>query len=346
MCGTSAARLPALAGDADELIRQGVELRRTKRDAEALQRFQKAYELERSPRVVAQMGLAEQALGRWSLAHRHLRQALESAQDPWIRKNRRAIEGALAAVDRHIGHLEISGTPAGAEVRIDGELVGSLPLAAPIAVAAGGVAIEVRAAGHLPILRAGTVGAGELARENFSLQPLAPSAEPPATSPPPVAVDARAVAKEREVPSSSSPAGPVVESASRRTATPPGEVSSEPSPVRRGVMLGSAGLAVAALAVGVVEHVIWQRRVESYGDRTDCDDEVSGRGSPTCQSLYEQGQRAKTLAFVGYGLTVGLAVTAAILYLTAPGGSSAPSPPRVACAPPSLGLGVGCAFRF
>src|SRR5690242_7609040 len=48
----------------DELIRQGVESRRHRDDAGALATFQKAYELHKSARAAAQMGLAEFALGR------------------------------------------------------------------------------------------------------------------------------------------------------------------------------------------------------------------------------------------------------------------------------------------
>jgi hypothetical protein len=57
-----------LAGGAepaeDALIRQGIELRRRQEDAAAFPLFKRAYELRRSPRAAAQMGLDELALGR------------------------------------------------------------------------------------------------------------------------------------------------------------------------------------------------------------------------------------------------------------------------------------------
>ena len=49
------------------------------------------------------------------------------------------------------------GTPVGAEVRIDGELAGKLPLPHPVKATVGGVAMEVRAPGYLPIVRSATV---------------------------------------------------------------------------------------------------------------------------------------------------------------------------------------------
>jgi len=48
---------------ADAAIRRGVDLRRQGQDDQALQEFKKAYELSPSPRALAQIGLAEQALG-------------------------------------------------------------------------------------------------------------------------------------------------------------------------------------------------------------------------------------------------------------------------------------------
>ena len=61
-----AARTAEATGDAAEhLIKQGVELRAKGKDAEALVLFQKAYAATPSPRALAQIALAEQALGRW-----------------------------------------------------------------------------------------------------------------------------------------------------------------------------------------------------------------------------------------------------------------------------------------
>src|SRR4051812_7480565 len=56
------------AADALELLREGVSLRREGRDEEALQRFQRAYEIGHGGRALAQIGLAEQALGRWAVS--------------------------------------------------------------------------------------------------------------------------------------------------------------------------------------------------------------------------------------------------------------------------------------
>src|SRR4051812_16131890 len=73
-----------VADPAEAAIRRGVDLRRQGQDDQALQEFKKAYELSPSPRAIAQIGLAEQALGRWVDAETHLEAALGSKTDAWI----------------------------------------------------------------------------------------------------------------------------------------------------------------------------------------------------------------------------------------------------------------------
>src|SRR5579872_6158721 len=85
------AAAPAAAGpkdDADAAISRGVALRRQGNDTAALAEFQRARSLSPSPRAVAQVGLALQALGRWAEAEAEIEDALGDAHDPWIAKNR------------------------------------------------------------------------------------------------------------------------------------------------------------------------------------------------------------------------------------------------------------------
>jgi tetratricopeptide (TPR) repeat protein len=140
---------PALAVDADELLEKGTELRRQGRDAEALAQFQEAARLHESPRAIAQIALCEQALGLWVDANLHLTQALDKGEEPWIVKNRAALDGALSTIRAHLCRLEVWGTPAGAEVSVDGKRVGALPGVTTWA-AVGEVSLEVKAAGYSP----------------------------------------------------------------------------------------------------------------------------------------------------------------------------------------------------
>jgi hypothetical protein len=78
----------AAAEDVDALIKHGNDLRRKGRDRDALAEFQRAAQINETPRVTAQMALAEQALGLWVEAEGHLTKALGHERDPWIAKNR------------------------------------------------------------------------------------------------------------------------------------------------------------------------------------------------------------------------------------------------------------------
>lgn len=140
-CGTAVAQG---TDPADAAIRRGVDLRRQGQDDQALQQFKKAYELSPSPRALAQIGLAEQALGRWVDAETHLEAALGSKRDTWIQKNGAILRGALDAIAKHLGNVQVLGEPVGAEVLIQGKVVGHLPMVSPSRVPIGDAQIEVR----------------------------------------------------------------------------------------------------------------------------------------------------------------------------------------------------------
>ncbi|MBK6534365.1 MAG: hypothetical protein IPF99_33800 [Deltaproteobacteria bacterium] len=59
-------RASAQTVDPEVLMRGGVEARHARRDDAALQLFTQAYDITHSARALAQVGLAEQALGRWA----------------------------------------------------------------------------------------------------------------------------------------------------------------------------------------------------------------------------------------------------------------------------------------
>jgi hypothetical protein len=171
------------AGDeTEDLIQQGVELRHQGRDREALELFARAHLAAPTPRSAAQLGLAEQALGRWVDAEQHLRAAL-AADDPWVAENREPLEASLAFVAQHLAELEVIGPP-GATLSVDGRAVATLPMGAPVRVVAGLLAIEVRAPGRLPVARSVLAQEGQRARETVELAPLPQVAAPaPASAP-------------------------------------------------------------------------------------------------------------------------------------------------------------------
>src|SRR5262252_3574984 len=110
----------ASADDADDALARGIQLRREHRDADALEQFRRAYELRAAPRTRAQIALAEQALGQWTDAEKDLGDAM-IADDPWIRGHAELLNGALAAIRRHLGTLLIETNAPQAELSVNGK---------------------------------------------------------------------------------------------------------------------------------------------------------------------------------------------------------------------------------
>src|SRR5258708_11509956 len=133
----------------EELIKEGIALRRAGSDGKALPLFQKAHELAHTPRTAAQLGLVEFALGYALEAERHLGQGLATPSDPWISRNHQVLEDALTKVRTTIGEIVISGSPAGGEVLFNGTVGRTLPIAKPVRVSQGPVTVELRAAGSV-----------------------------------------------------------------------------------------------------------------------------------------------------------------------------------------------------
>src|SRR6266496_2893885 len=80
---------PSDSARAEDLIRQANTLRQKGQDPAALPLFREAYEIARSPRTAAQLGLVELALGYWLDSDQHLSEALAPAHHPWIDRNRK-----------------------------------------------------------------------------------------------------------------------------------------------------------------------------------------------------------------------------------------------------------------
>ncbi len=182
-CGTRFAHAESpQVNQAEVYVKRGVALRRRGDDVAALREFQKAWEIIKTPRTSAQLGLCQQALGQWAPAQARLLDALGAKDDPWVSRNLAALEDALASAREHIGHLGIVGDPAGAEVLIGGRSVGSFPLGDPIAVSEGTVEVEVRAPNFQPASRSVKVAAGQFVDLVVRLSPQN-AAAPPSLAP-------------------------------------------------------------------------------------------------------------------------------------------------------------------
>ena len=338
----------AQATDADDLIRQGVGLRRSGDDAGALKRFEQAFHLDHSSRALAQIGMAEQALGRWAAAYEHLEQSLEDTRDPWINKSRATLRDALALVSDHVGQLEVLGGSPQADVRIDGSPRGKLPLARPIPVSAGTVTIELVAPRFVPVQRTTVVRAHQTVRESFdALVPVLvtqPVPEPSAVATPlarPVpAVPARTPPATSE-PAPAEPEKPVTDQPARGSFRP-------------ALKWIAWGAGAAALGIGIAGMV----RQDQAGNDFDQGCGVgpaqtvtplpgSTRTAGDCRSLKDRVDSNYRLELIGY-VTAGALVAAGLVsWLTEPTADGG-QPMALACSPGAVARGAsfGCALRF
>jgi len=164
--------------ESDALINQGLKAMRKGDYQAALEAFQRAHQARPSTRSRTEIGLAEQALHRWVEAETDLAGTLsEKAEDAWLESHRSLLEKALADVHTHLGMLTVETGPRGAQVKINGELRGLLPLSRPLFLLPGTVQIEITAPERRPWRSEAQIKLGETT-------PLAPIFEP--LEPPPV----------------------------------------------------------------------------------------------------------------------------------------------------------------
>lgn len=331
---------------ANDLIREGVGLRRKGDDEAALQRFEQAYELEHGARALAQIALAEQALGRWAPAHQHLTEALAASADPWIAKNGPTLRSALQQIGEHVGQLEIRGGSPNAEVSIDGVPRGKMPLPAPLVLPTGPITITLGGPGFIPVHRATAIRPHQTTRESFEPLAVVPAAPVERTgqtdlaSPPAV------------VPVASSPPARGARVAVEEEARSPAEVG--PSLARASAKWIAWGVAAVGISVGTVAYVQQTDAAKDFNGNCQLDPVLGPQPLPgkillngQCATYQSRVDGRYELAIVGF---VGAAVAASaglILWLSEPSRSSTKL--AWSCAPGLGGGGlasVGCGRRF
>jgi hypothetical protein len=215
-------------GVAETHIQRGLELRRSGDDAGALAEFERAQGLAPSARVRAQIGLALQALGRWRDAEDVELQVLSEESDMWVREHADLLRESVANAQTHLAWLSVTCNVAGAELFVNGNSVGKLPLPSPVRVVAGSNVLQVRADRYASVFRTIDIAGGTRARESFALVELPP------------------------------PAGPIHAAEARRTDAAAAALSPDPGPARRaagwvtlvtGGLLSAGGIAAAVVNV-------------------------------------------------------------------------------------------------
>lgn len=302
LASSAAAQTPT----ADELIEHGVALREDGRDAEALAMFQRAFETSASGQAMAQIALAEHALGQLVDAETHLVEALASTGDRFVRRNRELLEQALEEIRTQLTDLTLTGGVPGAQVLLEGAVRGTMPLASSLRVQAGTAHLEIRAEGYLSFTSEVIVNSGTPITLPIALEPV-PAVAPVVTEPEPV------------VTPSEPPA-----SAERANAWM--------LPV--GIALAAAGVVGIGIGSGLMA---W--REDNARARLTCMD-----SDPACRAHYGTAVDAEAAGIATYVVSGLLAAGGAVLIVLDVLGSSPSGGAELACSPGLLSL--SCAARF
>jgi hypothetical protein len=339
--------VPARAAEsADQLIRKGLEMRKRGDDLGALPLFEQAYKLSPTPRAAAQRAFCAQALGRWTQVESDLTEALKSPDDPWVKKNRGAIEQSLSEAKMKVAVIEVIGEPPGADVLVNGKVVGQLPLPGPVRIEAGEIDVELRAEGHRPSLKSLQVQGGQYQRIAVRADLDAPPSAAPAAAPAP-APGAPNVSVYVQQPNS--PSGAPGATVTARPAEP-----ASGSGWRSAPKWISWGLGAVALGVGGYEYSQYRNRLGDFD--SDCAFEPS-TGKPysrkatvtdgQCAGLANDYKSARTTAIIGFAGAGALAITGLIFLIAEP--RSGDGRTAFSCTP-EVGsqnrLSVGCSLRF
>jgi hypothetical protein len=313
--------------DAEAFLKRGVALRRQRNDGAALQEFRRAYEIEPSARAAAQMALAEQALKLYVEADKHLTEALRDRNDPWIRKNRTVLEQQRRTVATHVGRVVVGGEPTGADVFLNGQNAGTIPLREPATVPPGPVQVEVRSPGYVATSMSIVVAAGDQGRVDVSLKRERTLTPPPLGDPQPGLHPATLSATTLPVrPTTTASRGDLTGSAViepvREDPDPPDRPVEGASPGLRTARWVMVGATTAFLAAGIAGLVIREHEVGMFNKSRCGVDAVSGnvinRGQPTstpyCRMLVDNASTGKTVGIVGLAGAGVLAVTTAVLF--------------------------------
>jgi hypothetical protein len=333
--GAAPARAATDAEQAEALIREGVKLRARDSAALALPMFEQAYQISRSPRTAAQLGLCELELGYWVEADRYLSEALAAPDHPWVARNKATLKKPLETARANIGELALILSPANAEVSLNRKPVDRALVGAPIRLGKGLVDVEVRAPGYETARETIVISGGKREERTFTLA-------------------REAVAQTASVPMLAGGGSSAPDSNPALTLTAASSGRSEHRTARIAAW-ASGGAAVAAIVFGTAEAFSAASSRDAFNDHTS----MAGGGtyhdcgtsslSQACQTLKNDYDHALTLSIVGFVSAGVLAATSSVLFvLSSPGqsGERDVGGRALACVPDPVARGVGCSLRF
>lgn len=140
----------------------------------ALLKFTAAHHRSQNPRLLFTIATCEKALRHYAEVTHLLKRYLREAA-PLPPAHRGRVEALLEVVASYIAEVTITSIPEGAEVRIDGELVGVTPLPEPVLLSHGERRLQLSKAGFEASTQTLQVAGGSAANAHVVLVPVAAS---------------------------------------------------------------------------------------------------------------------------------------------------------------------------
>ena len=166
-----------------DLLREGASAAKLKSWTACIEAFTRAAAIHQDPITLGELGLCEEAAGRYADAHKHLRRAragLTPASDRW-----KAYQAAFGRATEHVAIVFVTVQPSDARVLVDG-----LPLGPGdglgVAVAPGKHTISAHLAGYESASDTRDMNAQDMPNVDLVLKPK-PKEEPSVIAPPVVA---------------------------------------------------------------------------------------------------------------------------------------------------------------
>ena len=309
-------------------FRRGIEAYEAHRLSEAAAEFKAAYDLSPAYKVLYNIGQVNAALGDAVSAVDAYERYLQQGGNEISPSRRKAVQAELAAQRAQIALVSLKCSPDGASIQVDGKVIGTSPLAAPIRLTKGSHTLTLIAKNYDSLIRALEVAGNDQVTLELSLQPTGPI---PRDEPSPNAPDA--------VPVPVSKPSPVT-----TMALPPPAPPHDSAPTGNNQLIIGYSSAAAGAALVIAGGVLaWVGK-----DKADTaqNNEKSAKDGPAWDLAHSDLQSAKTLNTLGWvGVGVGAAALAGGLVLVASAPASRDAHALVV-APWKTAHATGVAARF
>jgi len=302
----------------------------------ALDKFEAAFRLFPSPKILFNMGRARNELGQAAEAVNDFERFLDEA--PYAQKESRdEAERMIKELRPQLSYLDLTTDDVGSRIAVDGREVGTAPLARPLAVTPGPHEVNFDKAGMIAETRSVTPVAGQKLRVYVKLTPVPSATTAPAPEP------ARATAAP---PPSAPPASPSVATVQEPAGA---SVATAHRPWQLDAAWIAGGAGVVFLAGGITAQLLSSSKNADFNDVTNapspngqCNKTLPNAGGGPCQGLLDAANTRSTIAVIGY-VASGLSLAGALVfYLTAPSPSPSGHSTGIACLPPIEAPGMSC----